>query len=138
MTEERSAGAVVFKREGGKIYYLLLLYNEGHWGLPKGKVEEGESDKDAAIREIKEETDIDVSNFEEGFEELIHYTYKRKSKKIYKTVLYFLTEYRKGKVTLSNEHVSYKWLKLNDSLDYINFDNLRRVVKNADNFLKEC
>ena len=42
MPREKSAGAVIFRREDSKIYYLLLHYTARHWDLSKGHIEEGE------------------------------------------------------------------------------------------------
>lgn len=38
----------------------MIKHNEGHLDLPKGYIEEGETEVEAAIREVKEETNIDV------------------------------------------------------------------------------
>lgn len=42
MPVEKSAGAVIFRKEEGKIYYLLLHYQARHWDFPKGHLEKGE------------------------------------------------------------------------------------------------
>jgi 8-oxo-dGTP diphosphatase len=52
-----SAGAVVVDEEG-KI--LLIRGPRRGWEQPGGQVEEGESIQDAVIREVKEETGIDI------------------------------------------------------------------------------
>lgn len=41
--------------------HILLVYEKGHWSLPKGKREIGESMHEAAVREAKEETGLDVT-----------------------------------------------------------------------------
>ncbi len=46
-----------FKRER---LYVLLVFNGKHWGIPKGGIEAMESEKAAAVRELKEETTIDA------------------------------------------------------------------------------
>jgi len=50
----RSAGGVIYNDEGK----ILFLYRRGHWDLPKGKTEEGESLEQTALREVTEETGI--------------------------------------------------------------------------------
>ncbi|MCX6215246.1 NUDIX hydrolase [Spirosoma sp.] len=52
----KAAGGVVFK--GDK---MLLMFRRGVWDLPKGKLDDGESSKQGAVREVKEETGVRVS-----------------------------------------------------------------------------
>ena len=68
MKHEKSCGIVVFK--DNKI--LLVHHNLGHWGMPKGHVELGETDIDAAMREVFEETGISAYIID-GFKEKITY-----------------------------------------------------------------
>ena len=56
MKHEKSCGAVIIKNN--KV--LVLQQVAGHWGFPKGHVEKGETEVETAIREIKEETNLDV------------------------------------------------------------------------------
>ncbi len=51
----RAAGGLV-ENERGEI---LFIYRRGYWDLPKGKVDDGESVEDCAIREIREETGLE-------------------------------------------------------------------------------
>jgi 8-oxo-dGTP pyrophosphatase MutT (NUDIX family) len=51
---EAAGGAVVNERN-----QVLMIHRRGHWDLPKGKLEKGEKRRDAAIREVIEETGID-------------------------------------------------------------------------------
>jgi ADP-ribose pyrophosphatase YjhB (NUDIX family) len=51
---EAGGGVVVNERD-----QILMIHRRGHWDLPKGKLEDGEKTKDAAIREVIEETGID-------------------------------------------------------------------------------
>ncbi len=54
------AGGVVFRTRGGTAEYLLVeaTNDPSQWVLPKGHVEEGESDREAAVREVHEETGV--------------------------------------------------------------------------------
>ena len=56
--EERSAGGVVFRRTEEGTRLLLILDAYENWGLPKGHIEPSESPKQAALREVREETGI--------------------------------------------------------------------------------
>jgi 8-oxo-dGTP pyrophosphatase MutT (NUDIX family) len=76
MIEETSSGVVLFRREDGKILFLLLHYPSGHWDFVKGKMEEGESPHETAIRETNEETGITDIEFLDNFEEWIQYNFQ--------------------------------------------------------------
>ena len=53
-TMEEAAGGVV-RHSSGEV---LLIYRRGHWDLPKGKAEKGESPGETALREVSEETGL--------------------------------------------------------------------------------
>lgn len=82
MKKEKSCGIAVFKDD--KV--LLVHHNIGHWGLPKGHVEEGETEEETAIRETKEETNIDTKILD-GFRKVITYSPKEN---IIKDVVFFI------------------------------------------------
>src|SRR5215213_2606425 len=88
---EKSAGGVVFAGgdEGGVEY---LLIKAKYWEFPKGLVEVGEEERDAAQREVREETGLEVV-LVEGFREAIGYFYRRREGGLVKKeVVYFLGE----------------------------------------------
>ena len=72
MLMEHSCGAIVFVRHKER-EYLLLHYGMGHWGFVKGHVEDNETEKETALRELKEETGLSKVEFIEGFKEKTHY-----------------------------------------------------------------
>ena len=60
MPVERSAGAIVFRETSEGREYLLIKHRPpySHWDFPKGHIEAGESEKDTAKREVKEEAGL--------------------------------------------------------------------------------
>ena len=72
MAKEKSCGAVVYKIENGIIYFLIEKMNKGHFSLPKGHVENNETEIETALREIKEETNLYVT-IDDSFAETISY-----------------------------------------------------------------
>lgn len=61
MQHEKSCGAIVYRKSHGNTEILLIKHiNSGHWSFPKGHMETGETEVETAVREIKEETSIDV------------------------------------------------------------------------------
>jgi len=59
MVKEKSAGIIVFRinpQEG--VQYLVLYHRGTYWNFPKGKLDPGENEKQAAVRELSEEAGI--------------------------------------------------------------------------------
>lgn len=55
-----SCGAVVIGREAGARRILLVQYYDGHWSFPKGRMEPEETERQTALREVREETGMSV------------------------------------------------------------------------------
>ncbi len=143
MPVERSAGAIIFKKNK-KIEYLLLHYpsttrgaKKDFWDFPKGIIEKDERPEKAATREIKEETGIEDVEFIKGFKEWIKYFYKLKGKTIFKIVTFYLAEAKTKKVKISWEHLGYKWLPYKKAIEQLTFENVKEVLEKANKFLTE-
>lgn len=136
MPVEKSAGAVVFRKEKGNIYYLVLSASSG-WSFPKGVIDKNEEQKEAAQREVREETGIKDIEFIPGFKESIKYFYKKAGKTIFKTVVFFLAKTKEREVRVSSEHNSYKWLPFEEAFSKITFENAKEILQKANNFLEQ-
>ena len=131
MIEETSAGIILFRKEDSKILFLLLHYPSGHWDFVKGKIEEGESTHETAIREAKEETGITDITFLENFEEWIKYDFQYQGELVHKKVVFFLAETKTKEVMISHEHLDYTWMDYNTSMEKTTFDNAKTVLTRA-------
>lgn len=138
---EISAGMIIYRRtkEGPK---FLLLYSGGsYWNFPKGKLNEGEKNFKAALREVEEETGLSVRDlqFRNWFRVADHFTYVRNREKIRKTVTYYLAETKKAEVKLKivppnhegERHEGYGWFVLRDATKLVRAPNLKRHLKRA-------
>src|SRR5579859_3595666 len=56
-----AAGGIVMRREQPPLIAVVRLRKRDEWVLPKGKLDDGETPREAAIREVEEETGHDVS-----------------------------------------------------------------------------
>lgn len=145
MPKEKSAGAVIFRKEDGKIYYLLLHYQSGHWDFPKGHIEKGEKEEDTVKREVAEETGIKDIKIVKGFKEWIKYFFRRtyglgkeekkKASWVFKIVDFYLAETKVKEVKISFEHIGYKWLSYETALKQLTFKNAKEILKKANDFL---
>jgi bis(5'-nucleosidyl)-tetraphosphatase len=136
LEEERSAGAVVFRRAPVSPRYLLLKYPAGHWDLPKGNIEEGEEPIQTMVREVREESGLVELKVVPGFEHKIEYYYRRGGKKVHKTVVFFLAETSVEKITISFEHQDYGWFGFEEALKTVTYPNARRLLRDAEAFIK--
>jgi len=81
---EAGGGVVVNQNEE-----ILTMYRRGSWDLPKGKIDKGETKKAAAIREVQEETGLNVIELGDFLLETNH-TYKnRKGKRVIKRTYWY-------------------------------------------------
>jgi bis(5'-nucleosidyl)-tetraphosphatase len=135
MPYEYSAGAVIFRRENNQLLYLLLHYEEGHWGCSKGHIEKGETIEATARREIREETGLTDISFIPGFKELNQYFFVSDGQRIHKTVTFLLAETTSSLVILSDEHIAYAWLPYAEALERITFKNEKAVFNQANHFV---
>jgi bis(5'-nucleosidyl)-tetraphosphatase len=145
MPKEISAGAVVFRKEDSKIYYLLLHYKSGHWDFPKGHIEKGEREEETAKRETEEETGIKDAKIIDGFREWVKYFFRRtyhlkkeekkKAPWVFKIVTFYLLETKTKEVKISFEHTGFKWLPYEEALKRLTFKNAKEVLKKADDHL---
>jgi bis(5'-nucleosidyl)-tetraphosphatase len=137
MLLERSAGAVVFSiKYSGNVFFLLLRYSAGHWDFPKGNIEDGENEVQAACREIREETGIENVVFLEGFNKKVEYNYRRHRKVIHKEVVFFLAKTDSQRVILSNEHIAYSWTDFDSALAKLTYMTAKDILIKAQDYLK--
>lgn len=124
MKYEKSCGAIVI--QGEKI--LIIQQAAGHWGFPKGHVEDGETEVETAIREIKEETNLDVE-IDESHRYVEHYSPKEG---VEKDVVLFVAKMIGGEIKAQEEEVQkIKWLSYEEAIQTITYDNSRSVLKKA-------
>uniref|UniRef100_A0A075HNC5 Bis(5'-nucleosyl)-tetraphosphatase [asymmetrical] n=1 Tax=uncultured marine thaumarchaeote KM3_70_D05 TaxID=1456251 RepID=A0A075HNC5_9ARCH len=135
MKEQKSAGIVLFRNASNKNEFLLLNYPQGHWDFVKGKVEEGETPHETALRETKEETGISDIEFIDGFEESVEYNFRFENKDIHKKVTFFLAKTNEKKISISHEHNDFVWLEYDDALKKTTFRNAKNVLSKTNEFL---
>jgi 8-oxo-dGTP pyrophosphatase MutT (NUDIX family) len=133
---ERSAGFLIFHRRADgavldDLRFLLLNYGR-HWDFPKGHVDKGESDLEAAVRELREETGIrEVRQIPDFHQEIVYFFRSGKHGLIRKTVIFFLAEVSKADVILSEEHVGYEFLPFEAALKRVTFAAAKELLRTA-------
>lgn len=130
--EERLAGAVVYRKENGKILFALVHDVFGYWTLSKGHLNENEKTENGAKREIKEEIDVDIKIEEKlGINEYLASDPERG--KIKKIVTYFLASTADKNLRLkeSGGLDNTRWFQMKELLDLKIYDDIRPIMAKA-------
>lgn len=131
---EKSCGGIIFYTGKNNTKILLVKNNNGrYWSFPKGHIEAGETEKETAIREIKEETGLDVEIID-GFREVSDYC---PFGKIKKHVVFFLAQAFTDKVSMQEEEIAeYMWVDLQQAHKICVYDNDLRIIDKATTAIK--
>jgi bis(5'-nucleosidyl)-tetraphosphatase len=134
---EHSAGVLVFhdSDESPPTRTHLVLDYGRHWDLAKGHLEPGESDLQAALRELAEETGLTSVELIPGFVRRIEYVFRRRQTPVHKFVTYFLARTTSTRVRLSEEHVGYAFLNLESAQRRLTYPAARQLLRDAESHL---
>jgi 8-oxo-dGTP pyrophosphatase MutT (NUDIX family) len=126
---ETSAGGVVYRWQDGTPYVLLIRDAYGHWGLPKGHLENGESPEAAALREVEEETGLRGLMLGPPLQTIDWYFRSRKGL-VHKFCHFYLIEAATGEAIPQAEEgiTECCWLPLPVAKERISYRNARDVL----------
>lgn len=129
---ERSCGGVVFTEASGQRRYVLV--KGGYIGLPKGHMEQGESERETAVREIWEETCVKTELIP-GFRRVVTYHMPNGNDK---RVAYFLAAFDHQEAHQNpEEFLKVLVLGYHDALHALTFENDRMTLRAAERFLRK-
>jgi 8-oxo-dGTP diphosphatase len=98
-------------------------------GLPKGHLDGEETELQAAIREVREETGVVADPVEKLGE--IEYSYERRGLAIDKRVAFYLLEYRSGQLDHDHEVEHVQWMPLEEAARNLTYEGEREMVQRA-------
>ncbi len=131
MEKEKSCGAIIFNEN---IEVLIVKHTAGHWDFPKGHMEIGEDEYQTAIREVKEETNIDVELIKEYRYE-VHYSPKEN---VDKTVVFFLAKNKSNELIKQDEEIqNIGWFEYKEAIDILTYESAKELFKKSYNDIKK-
>lgn len=138
---DRSAGVLLFRRDAAGPRFLLIrskVTRRPLWEFPKGGIDEGEASREAALRELEEETGVAPGEVQlmDGFEEVERYRFTVGTGAgrtiVHKEVVYYLGETEKRQVKLSPSEASrYEWLSFEEARRRVRYKQRRRILDQA-------
>ena len=129
--EAVSAGGVVYREDSGTLLIALCgRIRTATWNLPKGTPNDGETLEQTALREVQEETGLEVEiETELGH---IEYWFTRESQHFHKKVYFFLMEQRGGNFDLHDpEFDVVEWFTARQAAKALTFKTESDVVRRA-------
>jgi 8-oxo-dGTP pyrophosphatase MutT (NUDIX family) len=148
LLQELSAGVIPFRWTDPTERAYLVLHSatvrnpRARWEFPKGGIEPGETPKQAAAREFREETSLTEWQFLEGFESPLSYSYIRRGRRVLKTVTYYVVEvFDDSNISRSAEHVPdvsghwYRWGTFPQITRMLFHAKIRQLFTEADAWL---
>jgi 8-oxo-dGTP pyrophosphatase MutT (NUDIX family) len=121
VVRNREVIVIVPKRRGSQGDEVL--------GLPKGHLDGDESELEAAVREVREETGVVAEPVEKLGE--ISYTYERRGQPIDKRVVFYLLQYRSGELAHDHEIEQVHWMPLDEAARSLTYEGEREMVQRA-------
>jgi 8-oxo-dGTP pyrophosphatase MutT (NUDIX family) len=125
------AGGGVLYRESNSEPIVLLIYRNGTWDLPKGKLEDGEDIKNCAVRELSEELGIQEPTIKSSLGTTYH-EYEMDGNKYGKTThWYSMKETGVSEMEPQREEgiTSLEWMELGEAIEKVGFENLKTVLR---------
>lgn len=132
VVREPTAGGIIFRpnpKNGNEIQILLLQDSKGRWTIPKGHIEEGETPREAAKREIAEETGLTNVKVMDWVGK-INFRYRRERSLVLMTTEIFLVEALgdSSKVKPEKWMTNLAWLSSQDALDKIEYEDIQKLI----------
>lgn len=123
---EKSCGAVIYWRDKENLKVLLVRNKNGrYWSFPKGHMEVGETERQTALREIREETGLRVKIIS-GYRQVSDYS---PFGNIKKRVIFFLAESPDNRVHIQRSEIdSYCWASFEQAQRMCSYQNDRRIL----------
>jgi len=129
-----SAGGLVIRAVGGRPEIVVgrrRRERDGYvWSLPKGTPEEGETREETALREVREESGLEVRIL--SYFDAISYSFVRTGERIEKTVYYYIMEAIGGSFEqYDKEFDELRWVRMDEAVRLLDFQTESGLVQRA-------
>ncbi len=129
VVREPTSGGMIFRRnEKNEIEILLIQDAKNRWTIPKGHIEEGETARQTAEREIREETGLQEMKVLNWLGK-INFRYRRVSSLVLMTTEIFLVQAKGDTNNLKPEDWmnGIGWFKATEALDKVEYEDINKI-----------
>lgn len=136
MQKDESFGVIPLSKAHGRWEVFLIQHTRGrYWGFPKGHAEPDEAPAEAALRELKEETNLDFIRYLQNEPLTEQYYFMKEGQRVFKKVSYFVAEVG-GKVKLQKEEIQDGiWVPFPEALDKVTHQEGKTILSQVEKIL---
>ncbi len=136
--QEISFGIIPLRKSSGTWEVFLIQHAKSrYWGFPKGHGETGETPQEAALRELKEETNLEVTYYlqKEPLEE--QYCFRIEGRQVFKKVSYYVAEVTGEVILQANEVQNGMWVKFSEAMDKVTHSEGKAILTQVEKILEK-
>ena len=136
MDQDESFGIIPLTKQSGFWEVFLVQHKHGrYWGFPKGHAEKGETPEQAALRELKEETNLEVERFLQEQPLTESYRFTVGPRRVFKKVFYYIAEVY-GQVQLQkNEIQNGQWVRFPEAIAQVTHPEAKSILLRVEKIL---
>ncbi|MCR5186446.1 MAG: NUDIX domain-containing protein [Clostridia bacterium] len=136
MKKEVACGCIIFDKNNN----ILLIHqkNDDFWGFPKGHVDDGETEFQTALREVKEEVGLDVEIIDAKYRYVLNYWIQKRN--VDKTTILYLAKPKQENANViiqEAEVTESKWVTIEEATKLLTYDDLKEVMRTAEKDIRE-
>ncbi len=128
----QKAGAIILSGTNKKEIALLYRFKQKDWSFPKGHVEPGENAVQTMVREIKEETGLNVRILRE----LPDLDYIHTGGSVISTKMFLVQSEDNSLLRLEHEGDDIKWIPTDKVTTVLSYDNLKEYFNKVSPLIK--